>query len=217
LPIDNSPLPKANPWDSNRRSVELKQSDPDCLVLEPRRWAPFWHLSLVLAGTAGGLAGLVYSVIEELQGNRRLIGLLILGTGVLLVLGVLLLGILAPSACRRWVRFDRHTGLMISRRPLGLRQTLEVVQSRSLAEIVCVQLLYAGWQSEQVEVGEPGTPGSVVYKSYHSYQLNLVVRDKATPRLNLTIHSDATWRREAGQRLADFLRVPLVNQLPPGH
>jgi hypothetical protein len=218
LPMDDSPLPQANPWDSNRRSVDLKQVNADCLVLEPRRWSSLWHLPLVLAASAGGLAGVVYSVVEELQGNTSLIGLLILGIGMLLVVGVFVLGVIGPPGCRRWIRFDRRTGLMtISRRPLRLRRTLEVEQSRPLTEMAGVQLLYVGWQSENLEVGEPGTPGSVVYKSYHSYQLNLVLRDSETPRLNLISHSDASWMRAAGQQLADFLRVPLVNQLPTGH
>ena len=107
--------------------------------------------------------------------------------------------------------------MTISRRPFGFRRSLQVVRSRPLTDIVCVQLLYTGWQSEHVEIGECGTPGSVIHRSYHSYQLNLVVDDRDEPRLNLGSHADVKWMREAGPRLASFLRVPLVDQLPQGH
>jgi hypothetical protein len=209
---------QSNPWDANRRSVELKQVDADCLVLEPKKWAAFWHIPLLLAVAVGPVAGLVYKLLEEVQGNAGLVGVLILVITLLLVSALLLLGILAPRGFHRWVRFDRRTGLMtISRRPFGFRQTLQVVRSRPLTDIVCIQLLYAGWQSENVEIGEPGTPGSVIDRSYHSHQLNLVVNDSGEPRLNLSSHADVKWTREAGQRLAGFLRVPLVDQLPQGH
>lgn len=77
--------------------------------------------------------------------------------------------------------------------------------------------MYAGWRIEEVEVGEPGTPGGVVYRIYHSYQLNLAVADRGKPRLNLCSHSDLGWMRQASHRLAGFLRVPVLEHLPRGH
>ena len=217
VPIDNSPMRQSNPWDANRRAVELKQVGVDCLVLEPKKWAAFWHVPLILAGAVGPVAGLAYILLEEVQGNAGLIGVLILVIGLVLMSALLLLGILAPRGFHRWVRFDSHNGLMtICRRPLVFRQVLQVVRSRPLTDIVCVQLLYAGWQSENVEIGELGAPGSVVYLNYPSYQLNLVLDDSEEPRLNLSSHADVKWMREAGQRLSGFLRIPLVDQLPQG-
>jgi hypothetical protein len=218
LPIDNSPMRQSNPWDTNHRPVELKQVDADCLVLEPRKLAAFWHIPLILGGAVGPVAGLVYLLLEGLQGNASLISMLILLTGFLLILALLLSGILAPRSFHRWIRFDRRTGLMtISRQLFGFRQALQVIRSRPLKDIVCVQLLHAGRQSENAELGEPGTPRSVVCRSYHSCQLNLAVDDRDEPRPNLSSHADAKWMREAGQRLAGFLRVPLVDQIPQGH
>jgi hypothetical protein len=211
-------MPQANPWDADRRSVELKQVDADCLVLEPKKWAAFRHVPLILAGAVGGMAALVYLLLEELRGNADLAGVLILVIGLVAVSALLLLGFLAPRGFHRWVRFDRRTGLMtISRRRLGFRQSLQVVRSRPLTDIVCVQLLHAGSRSENSEIGEPGTPGSVIHQSFRSYQLNLVVDDPDEPRLNLSSHADAQWMRDAGRRLADFLRVPLVDQLREGN
>jgi hypothetical protein len=216
-PPDDSPLPPANPWDTDRRSVELKAVDADCLVLEPRKWSAALHMPLVVAGVLGPVAGLVI-LLAGGGGNAGPVGVAILVIGLLLLSALLLVGVLAPRGFRRWVRFDRRTGLLtISRRPLGFRRSLQVVASRPLTDIAAVQLLHAGWKSENVEVGEPGTPGSVVHRGYHSYQLNLVLNDPAEPRLNLCSHADRTWMRDAGQRLAEFLGVPLVDQIPPGH
>jgi len=198
--------------------VALRQVDADCLVLEPERWAALRPLPLLLAGAAGPVAGLVYLLLEEGRGNAGGVGAIILGAGSLAVSALLLAAALAPRGFHRWVRFDRRTGLMtVSRRPVGFRRRLQAVRSHRLADIVGVQLMYAGWQSEAVEIGEPGAPGSVTYRNYHAYQLNLVVADRAEPRLNLCSHSDPAWMREAGQRLAGFLGVPVLDQLPRGH
>ena len=107
--------------------------------------------------------------------------------------------------------------MTVSRRPLGFRRSLQVVRSHRLADIVGVQLVHAGWRSEGVEIGEPGTPGSVVYQNYHSYQLNLVVADRDEPRINLCSHSDLEWMREASRRVAGLLRVPVFDHLPRVH
>jgi hypothetical protein len=218
LLLDSSPLRRSNPWDAHRRTVEWKQVDADCLVLVPKQWAAFWHVPLLVAGAVGPSTGLVYLLLEMIQGNASLISVLIVVLGLLLMLALLLLGILAPAGCHRWVRFDRRTGLMtISQRPLGFRRSLQVVRTRPLTDILCVQLLYAGWQSENVEIGEPGTPGSVIHQSYPLYQLNLVVEDREEPRFNLSSHADVKWMRQASRLLADFLRVPLIDQLLQGH
>jgi hypothetical protein len=87
------------------------------------------------------------------------------------------------------------------------------IRSRPLTDLVCVQLLYGGLYRASIEVGEPGTPGSVYYENYHSYQLNLVFDDRDEPRYNLASHSDWRWMRETGQKLADFVGVPVVDQL----
>ena len=85
-----------------------------------------------------------------------------------------------------------------------------------LADLLAVQVLYCGVQDYHLEVGEAGTPGSVVHRQYDSYQLNLVLDDKSEPRLNIASHSDDKWMREAGRRLAEFLDVPFFDQRSPG-
>jgi hypothetical protein len=207
----------SNPWDGERRAVELKQLSDDCLVLEPMQRAFIWPRFLMLAASAGPIAGLVYMLVEEWQGNADLALILILVIGLVLILAMLLLGIAAPGGFKRWLRFDRRAGLLtISRRPFGFRGSLRIIRSRPLTDVVCVQLLYGGFHSDSVEIGEPGTPGSVVNEHYHSYQLNLVFDDRDEPRYNVATHSDWTWMREAGQKLAGFLGVPVVDHLDHG-
>jgi hypothetical protein len=46
-----------------------------------------------------------------------------------------------------------------------------------------------------------------------SYQMNLVMADADQDRLNLTDDSDLDWARQAGQQIADFLGVPLIDQI----
>ena len=217
LHIDNSPMSPSNPWDGERRAVELKQLSDDCLVLEPKQRAFFWPRFLILAASAGPMAGLVYMLVEEWQGNADWALILILVIGLLLISAIPLLGIVAPGGFKRWVRFDRRAGLLtISRRPFGFRGSLRIIRSRPLTDVVCVQLLYGGFHSGSVEIGEPGTPGSVVYENHHSYQMNLVYDDRDEPRYNLATHSDWKWMREAGQKLAGFLGVIVVGHLDHG-
>ena len=215
--VDTWAVPRTNPWDGLRCTVELKQLSDDCLVLEPRKRALFWHAPIILAVTAGPVAGLVYMLREEFQGNADWVVILVLVIGLLLIIACSCSWVyLAQAALQRFgsSEFDRHAGLLtISRRPFGFWRSLQVIRSRPLTDIVCVQLLYGGFHSESVEIGEPGTPGSVVHQNYHSYQFNLVFNDRNEPRYNLTTHADWKWLREAGQKLANFLGVPVVDQL----
>lgn len=217
LHIDNSPMSRSNPWDGDRRAVELKQLSDDCLVLEPKQRAYFWQTFLILAASVGPMVWLVYMLVEEWQRKASWALILILVIGLLLILAILLLAISAPGGFKRWVRFDRRTGLLtISRRHFGFRGSLQIIQSRPLTDVVCVQLLYGGFHSGSVEIGQSGAPGSVVYENYHSYQLNLVFDDRDEPRCNLATHSDWKWMREAGQKLAGFLGIPVVDHLEHG-
>jgi len=69
-------------------------------------------------------------------------------------------------------------------------------QSRALSAIVAVQLL----------------------KRYHVnlYQMNLVLDDRNTPRIQVANVEDQVWAQNAGEQLASFLGVPLVDQTPKG-
>jgi hypothetical protein len=105
----------------------------------------------------------------------------------------------------RSVRFDRGAG-RITFGPVWARQ------GRPLSDIVAVQLV-----SDIVSVpitpirGSEEPPKSF---SMNRFQINLVFDDGNTPRINVTELEDPAWTRQTGKQLADFLGVPLVDQIP---
>jgi hypothetical protein len=102
------------------------------------------------------------------------------------------------------VIFDRVAGLMHVCGGLFWRKSM-------LAEIVAVQLL--GKADYDLAHGLPGAPQPVGVVS-RCYQVNLVLDDADRLRLHLLISGDQEWARRNGKQLADFLGVPLVEQLP---
>ena len=46
-----------------------------------------------------------------------------------------------------------------------------------------------------------------------SYEMNLVFRNAHPARVNLAVHSDWRWMKQAGPRLAEFLDLPVLDQL----
>jgi hypothetical protein len=101
------------------------------------------------------------------------------------------------------VRFHRGTGLMTFG-PLWSRQ------SRPLSDIVAVQILSHIVPPERIP--PPGGHRSPRRRSVKAYQMNLVLDDAYTPRVNVAFNGDQSWTRRAGKQLADFLGVPLVDQ-----
>jgi hypothetical protein len=167
-----------------------------------------WRALIIFGLSAGPIAGMIYTMVETEDAVWQAIGV------VSLLLMVLFM-VWALRGAQVWVRFDRGTGLMTvgRRRWAGLHPSIVVSRSRPLAQIVRVQLLDGGEHTVHMEIGEPGTPGSVYFKQYRSYQLNLVLDDRSEPRVNLVCHADRQWMRQAGERLAAFLGVPLVDHL----
>jgi hypothetical protein len=191
----------------------LKHLTEDCLVLQPKKGALFWHALIVLGLSFGLLAGVVYAVVVAIQGDEVWGVILFCSIGLLVMAAFLFLGLSGASGFKRWIFFDRREGVLtISRRPFGFRRSPQVIRTWPLRDLVCIQLLYSGFHS--IEVGEPGTPGSVVY--YHTYQMNLVFDDGKETRYNLASHSDWKWMREVAQELADFVGVPIADQLQHG-
>jgi hypothetical protein len=103
-----------------------------------------------------------------------------------------------------WYRdhFDRQAGLL-TLGWFGLKGTYP------LAKVLAVQLVPGGLVDKAA--GPFGRGGERV-----SYQMNLVVADAYQDRLNLTDDSDLEWTRQAGQQVADFLGVPLIDQIADG-
>jgi hypothetical protein len=98
--------------------------------------------------------------------------------------------------------FDRQAGLL-TLGWVGLKGT------HPLAKVLAVQLVPGGLVDKAP--APFGRGGERV-----SYQLNLVMADTYQDRLNLTNDSDLKWTRQAGQQVADFLGVPVIDQIADG-
>jgi hypothetical protein len=110
------------------------------------------------------------------------------------------------SALKSWLlyrdEFDRQAGLL-TLGWFGLKGT------HPLAQVLAIQLIPGGLVDRPT--GPFGRSGEQV-----SYQLNLVIADAYEDRINLTDDSDLQWTRQAGQQVAEFLGVPLIDQIADG-
>jgi hypothetical protein len=179
----------------------LRLVSSHALILRPRltaSWtAVFWLLPVVVlflpdGGTdLGGMLRLLWQA-----GHALPLGF------VLLLLTPLVL-YLRPLVNQR-VRFDRRTGLLT----LGW---FGRKGRRRLGDVRAVQLLPGGLAPPDSSTGFLGVAsrgGPTL-----AYQINLVLEGPGESRLNLTNWPDWEWTRRAGQRLADFLQVPLADQV----
>jgi hypothetical protein len=189
------------------RQVELVQPAPDCMVIEPKRRAfGAYLLPYLLAAVGAALAPILNVVLEVPYWVGFGVLLLVLAAYVFVVRQIL--------SSLRWIRFDRRAGLMTVQRKVGFRRRTQTDRTRQLSEVVAVQLLYEGYHSEDQTISDG--PGGTLYHRFNAYQFNLIIDDPKEPRFHVTSHSDWQWMRQAGQRLADFLKVPLVDQLSHG-
>jgi hypothetical protein len=194
------------------RTVELETDAGDALVLVPKRKIRGNHVVFFLCALIPGLFGVgvsMYQFYLEVTG----FGLVIWGVVLILLVGLLGFIFLSWLSAGTWIRFDRRAGLIsLSRRPFGFLRKPRVYQTGPLAEIVCMQLIYNGFHSERREVGVEDRKTYQIVQ-YYAYQMNLVLERDGQCRMNLAHHSDWEWMRREGGRLAEYLQVPLVDQL----
>ncbi|HVS34842.1 MAG TPA: hypothetical protein VMS17_04615 [Gemmataceae bacterium] len=184
-----------------RGPTRLVPKREDVLVLRPR-WRLTWAwLRLAPAVFAFGLE----LSILWLAWFGPAVGQARLASSALIVL---LFGALAQVAALRPMllyrdRFDRRTGLLT----LGWSG---FKGKHPLEKVLAVQLIPGGLVER--------SPLSSFWGGEHhvSYQLNLVIADAREDRLNLTDDTDLEWTRQAGQQIADFLDVPLIDQIADG-
>jgi hypothetical protein len=194
LTISNLPLPFGKSGPGAGPPPTLVQPGPHALVIKPQARVYRRMLAFFVAGLAG-LA--VFGTAAALpQIRARLIPLLgdQLPTWFLALLACfslfwLLLWRFDILFGGRRVRFDTSTGRM-TWGPIWSRQ------SRALSAIAAVQLL----KRDQVNL----------------YQMNVVLDDENTPRIQVANAEDQAWAQNAGEQLAYFLGVPLVDQTPKG-
>jgi hypothetical protein len=133
------------------------------------------------------------------------------------LLALLVLAVLAVASTGRWVTFDRRRGLLtISKRPFGWRRPPRVVQSQSLPDVSAVQLVYGGVAEEVLGQSPYDDRSPPITRPYDWYEFDLVFRDPTVARLSLASGPDWVWMRQAGREVAEFLGVPIVDQLYHG-
>jgi serine/threonine protein kinase len=192
--VDTYPLRTSS---ASFRNKTISQPSPDCLTLRPSRAYRIVFLAFLVAGSAG-LVGLYFFL--KAFSARFSSGLPVLLFWALAVIQFLVF-VIPPVYFLFFrdseTRFDRSTGRVSHPLPWWGRR------ERPLKDILAVQVISGGAHLSS-------------NSNYFTYELNLVLEDPDRQRLNLSNHADAAWTRQAGKQLADFLRVPLLDRLPPG-
>jgi hypothetical protein len=102
-------------------------------------------------------------------------------------------------------KFDKQNNLLTLERCSGFNKQSQLVATYSLDDALALQLLYRHYKAFCAGFNMPGKSSQ--------YEMNLVFRDGRQQRVNLAVHSDWRWMRQAGMRLSEFLDVTLVDQL----
>jgi hypothetical protein len=195
----------------NRRQVELLLDSPDCFILSPLpgpRWIG-WLLGLLLVTVVCFLWVLGGKAIA----NGGWWGIALLGISVPFVALLFLMGrntIYGKGPPR--FQFDRGQGRLTVDHRLGLSKNYQTGSIRPLNEIAAIQLLYSGYHA----IVHTSDSGPSTSERFHTYEMNLLLEDSQQSRLHLCTHGDWQWMREAGQKLAEFLGAPIVDQLHHG-
>jgi hypothetical protein len=195
--LSRSPLPPGKA--SIRGPARVVPKGEDALVLRPHLRLTWVRLVPALLTTGATL----YLVWLTRLGPARQAGLGPSAGWLLL----LLLGPLSQVAALKPLllyrdHFDRQTGLL-TLGWFGLKGTYP------LDKVLAVQLVPGGLVDKAA--GPFGRGGEHV-----TYQMNLVLADHYQDRLNMTDDADLDWTRQAGRQVAEFLGVPLIDQIAEG-
>lgn len=187
--VDSEPL-KAYGWNFQNKTLAICGSN--LAKLSPSRGMRlFGYVALAIACVPLSLCVYFY------RPNADVLQFLVLGgfAAVFAMAGFLLL--LVPGS----IVFDK-SARTVTWRQFGLRRVY------SLDSIQAIQLMHGGWHTVK---GSDRAP-----VSYCTYQVNLVLRDEAQERMNLTNHSnwDGSW--QTAEQLAEFLSVPLIDTVSDG-
>jgi hypothetical protein len=63
----------------------------------------------------------------------------------------------------------------------------------------------------------PGRVDENVRKKHPGYQINFILDDANHSRVGCITFHNEVWVRQVGRDLAEYLKVPLVDQIPVGH
>jgi hypothetical protein len=210
IDIPTEPLVRTD--DQNIRQLRLEIEGPQCLRLEPIPRRPAWFNRLIYALLVACLLFMLYSGVQGiLLGMERsnqtaiIIWSFVAGIPALILLGIIIYPFFKAGPLQ--YRFDRQSNLLTIERCVGMSRERRLIGTYNLADAVGLQLLFRYYQVIQAGGIQPKHHRS------NSFEMNLVFRNAALPRVNLAVHSDWKWMRQAGPRLAEFLEIPLVDQL----
>jgi hypothetical protein len=205
ISVDEWPLARSV---GEKRTLEVVRSG-DVLAIEPKRgtgigWTGTFIVVYLGSAALPGLVGAIYDAPWWLGVGLSLVMIVALA----LCLRVILTGL-------RWITFDRQSGKLVFERRIGFSKKRRIEQTYPLDCIRAVQLLYNGRHriAEQQGAGEQQITTS---REFDGYELNLVLDEASTPRLNLVSFSDWQWIRETGGQIGEFLAVPVIDKLYHG-
>lgn len=200
----------ANELNASRQvRLEILSDDTLCLVPVPSR--PPWLSRLTYICFLGCLGFMIFCGIQGIQlgVQRQRNDSIVMWACFAIIPGLILLGALIfPffKAGPLQYRFDRISRLMTVQRCYGFNKTPRLQATFGLDDVVALQLLFRYYKAIQA-----GLHPSELRKE--SYEMNLVFRNAIPPRINLAVHADWKWMRMAGPRLAEFLDIPVMDQL----
>lgn len=194
-----------------QREVHLDILSDDSLCLLPVPNRPPWLTRLTYLTFLGCLAIMIVFAIQGiLLGVRQqktdtiVMWACFAGLPTLILIGALIYPLFKPGPFQ--FHFDRDTRLMTVQRCFGLNKTPRLIATYSLDDVVALQLLFRYYKAVQAGV-------EVTHFKKQSYEMNLVFRNAYPPRVNLAVHADWRWMRQAGTRLGEFLDIPVADQL----
>lgn len=211
IPVPPHPMSR----DSRKsRHMEFVVTERDLCVLAPRRTSQWGTsaLALVLCALAG-FAGFMGVMIVRDGGWAGIIfgvGFLAAGFALLAFFYLVVKSIVRGKGPLRY-NFDLANSKLIIDCRHGLGKDYHVESTCDLSDLIGIQLLYSGYHHISHTSDHAQTDDQ-----FYTYEMNLVLSDAEQSRLHLCTHSDWKWMREIGQKLSDFLRVPVVDQLYHG-
>jgi hypothetical protein len=196
---------------STERQVRLEIMGDNILCLQPVPSRPPWLSRLTYLSFLGCLGFMIVCGIQGMMIGleRNKTDATIMWAAFAVVPGVILLiALVYPffKAGPLQYRFDRVSKLMTIQRCYGFNKMPKLMATYGLQDAVALQLLYRYYKIYQA-----GIHTEEVHRP--SYEMNLVFSNSVPPRVNLAVHADWRWMRQAGPRLAEFLELPVLDQL----
>jgi hypothetical protein len=193
------------------RQVRLDILSDEMLALDVVPSRPPWLSRLTYLTFVGCLMYMIFggvqAILFELE-RQKIEQVIVWAVFSVLPLIILIGTLIYPffKAGPLLYRFDRIARLMTIQRCYGFNKKPRLIATYALDDLVVLQLLNRYYNAIQ-----HGIEANSIRKQ--RYEMNLVFRNTVPPRVNLAAHADWVWMRQAGSRLAEFLDIPLLDQL----